>query len=98
MSNTCPLCPSYQSPPHLLTLLMVDTNSVQQHYVFVGHLSHHTGRFKESLPTVKGAVKHAAGASAQIRRSAVKVDFKKVTYENKTERSLPLTKEMSLCP
>lgn len=66
-----------QSPRHLLTLLMVDTNSVQQHYVFVGHLSHHTGRFKESLPTINGAVKYVASTSAQIRRSVVNVDLKK---------------------
>lgn len=32
-----------------LTLLVVDTHSVEQHDVFVGHLSHHAGRFKESL-------------------------------------------------
>lgn len=45
---------------------MVDTNSVQQHYVFVGHLSHHTGRFKESLPTIKGALKHDAGLALKL--------------------------------
>lgn len=32
-----------------LTLLVVDTHSVEQHDVFVGHLSHHAGRFEESL-------------------------------------------------
>lgn len=32
-----------------LTLLVVDTHSVEKHNVFVGHLSHHAGRFKEGL-------------------------------------------------
>lgn len=77
MSTLSVIPDGWQSPRHLLTLLMVDTNSVQQHYVFVGHLSHHTGCFKESLPTMKGAVKHVAGTSAQIKRSVFNVDLKK---------------------
>lgn len=69
-----------QSPPHLLTLLMVDTNSVQQHYVFVGHLSHHTGRFKESLPTIKGALKHDAGLALKLEALLlILIKKKKVT-------------------
>lgn len=35
----------------VLTLQVADTHSIQQHYVFMGHLSHHAGSFKEGLST-----------------------------------------------
>lgn len=48
-----PLAEPQSKVKRALTLLVVDTHSIQQHDVFVGHLSHHAGRFKESLELKK---------------------------------------------